>query len=80
MWITGASRAVLVVAGGAMAFTVGIATAKTDRDTAERHCMAVARLGAWPSRPNLAIKRWQVITFNECMGREGFGPGHAKTK
>jgi hypothetical protein len=80
MCITAASRAVLVVAGAVMALTLGVAAAKTDREAANRHCMALARLGTPPSRPSLGIMRRQATTYNECMERAGFPPGHANRK
>jgi hypothetical protein len=81
MNIRTASRLVLVVAAGAVAFTAGTAAAKADRDRATRHCMALARMGMpMAARPSLGIKRRQTIAFNQCMEREGFGHGHGHEK
>ena len=81
MCITTASRAILIVAGGALALTVGVANAKSERDVAMRNCMAKARMGMpMGARPSLGIKRRQTIAYNECMERAGFPPGHAKTR
>ncbi len=81
MCMTAGSRAVLIVTAGALAFTVGTAAAKTDRDTAMRHCMALARSGTPPAaRPSLGSKRRQAETYNQCMEQAGFGRGHAKAQ
>lgn len=80
MYITAASRAVLVVASSAVAFTVGVAVAKSDRDAAMRHCTALARAGTLPSRPSIALQRRRAAIYRECMEQAGFGRGHAKTK
>jgi hypothetical protein len=80
MFITAASRAVLVLAVGALAFTVGAAAAKS-RYAAKRDCMALARAGTHPSaRPSLANKKRRAAVYNECMERAGFGRGPAGTK
>jgi hypothetical protein len=76
---TAASRAFLLLVGGAVALTAGIAAAATDRDTARRHCMALARMATPPGGPpSLGVKRHVTVTFNQCMERAGFGADHAR--
>jgi len=72
--------AVVVVASGVAAVTVGIAATRSDRDAAMRHCMAMARRGTMPARPTMAIQKRQTAVYNECMEQAGFGRGHAETK
>jgi hypothetical protein len=80
MYIKAASRSALIAASGAVALTAGIAAAQSDRDTARRHCIAMARIGTPPSRPSIATKKRQAAAYNECMDQAGFGRGHANTK
>ena len=80
MFIRAASRAVLVLAVGALAFTADTAAAKS-RYAAKRDCMAMARLGTPASaRPSLANKKRQAAVYNEYMERAGFGRGPSGTK
>jgi len=80
MFITAASRAVLVLAVGALAFTASPAAAKS-RYAAKRDCMALARAGtAASARPTLANKKRRTAVYNECMEKAGFGRGPAGAK
>jgi hypothetical protein len=73
--------AVLALASVVAAGTVGIAAAKSDRDAASRHCMALARHGrTLPARPSSAVLMRHSAVYNECMGQAGFGRGHAEAK
>jgi hypothetical protein len=71
--------AVLVVASGVAAVTVGIAGTKNDRDAARRRCMALSRTPP-AAHPSLATAMRQSANYHYCMEQLGFGRGHGKTK
>ena len=72
--------AVVVVASGVAAVTVGVAATRSDRDAAMRHCMAMARRGTMPGRPTMTTQKRQTAVCNACMEQTGFGRDHAETK